>query len=186
MKATELFHQDGRSAEIYYCGQCRIVHRTQGFAEQCCKPNICECGAECPQYYTSCNECRRKKDIARERERFEKADKVTTWDGPVADPHSERYGANLDELLELLDCDGFEPPEYVWTCNERPVCNLDYYSIIESATSDACEDFDANSLLGDKELIAALEKFNQTNSKNVVWEPNYKLALVLHPKTKQP
>ena len=179
MNATELFHADGKSSGIYYCGQCRIVHRERESAEQCCKPYICSCGAECLKHWLICDDCRRKKDIAKERERFEKAEKVTAWNGAVADPHSDRYGRNLDELLELLDYDEADPPEYVWTCHERPVCVLDYDTIIEHATNDAYEDFDPGSLDGKKELTEALEKFNALNKENVVWEPNYKLALVL-------
>lgn len=179
MNAIELYHADGKPCGIYHCEKCRIVHRIKQLADECCLPRICECGAECQQYYTVCDDCRRKKDIAKERERFEKAEKVTVWDGPVTDPHGDRYGRNLDELLELLDYDEADPPEYVWTCHERPVCVLDYGRIIESATGDAYEDFDPGSLDGEKELTEALEKFNALNKENVVWEPNYKLALVL-------
>jgi hypothetical protein len=179
MNAIELFHADGKPCGIYHCEKCRIVKRTKEEADECCLPRICDCGAECAQYYTVCDDCRRKKDIARERARFDAAEKVTTWDGPVCEPHGDRYCRNLDELLELFDCDESAPPEYVWTCSERPVCNLDYGSIIEGATGDAYEDFDPGSLDGEKELTEALEKFNALNKEHVVWEPNYKVALVL-------
>jgi hypothetical protein len=179
MNAIELYHSNGKPCGIYHCEKCSVVHRTKQLADECCLPRVCDCGAECPQPYTVCDECRRKKDIARERSRFDAAEKVKEWSGPVCAPHSDRYGRNLDELLELLDYDESDPPEYVWTCSERPVCHLDYGSIIEGATSDAYEDFDPDSLHGEKELTEALEKFNALNKENVVWEPNYKVALVL-------
>jgi len=177
MNAIELYHADGKPCGIYHCEKCRIVHREKQLADECCLPRICECGAECPQYYTVCDDCRRKKDIARERARFDAAEKLTAWSGPVCEPHGDRYARNIDELLDLLDED--ETPEYVWTCSERPVCHLDYDSIIEGATSDAYEDFDPGSLDGEAELMKALEVFNAANKENVVWEPDYKKALVL-------
>ena len=177
MNATELFHADGRTAGVYYCAQCRHVHREKQLAEECCKPHICECGAECAKHWCICDECRSKKDIARELARFEKAEKVTEWSGPVCEPQGDRYARNIDELLELLEEDA--TPEYVWTCSARPVCQLDYDKIIEHATEDAYEEFESDSLDGDVELMAALDAFNAANREHVCWETDYTKALVL-------
>lgn len=38
MNATELFHSDGKTAGVWYCAECRVVHKDQPGAEQCCKP----------------------------------------------------------------------------------------------------------------------------------------------------
>ncbi len=35
MNATELFHQDGKTANVFYCGKCRIVKRSKEEAETC-------------------------------------------------------------------------------------------------------------------------------------------------------
>jgi hypothetical protein len=179
MNALELFHADGKPCGIYHCEKCRAVHRDKQLADECCLPLICACGAAFPRHYTACDECRRKKDIARERARFDAAQKMHEWRGPVCDPRSDRCARDIGTLLELLDCDGAEPPDYVWTCSERPVCQLDCGSIIAASISDSYEDFEPSSLRGQKELTKALEKFNALNKNNVVWEPNYESALVI-------
>src|SRR6185369_10937636 len=112
MNSTELFHKDGRSTGIFFCGQCRIVHRTEGGAVECCAPRKCsECGKEVDRYWTVCESCRNERDARAERERFEKANKLTDWDGWVS--LGDRYFESVDELLEYCESEGIAEPEYV-------------------------------------------------------------------------
>jgi len=187
MKATELFHANGKTAGVWYCSECRIVRKTQQEAEECCKPKICtRCKtAECQEYRTVCKLCNDIIDREREEERFAKAEKVTEWNGPVySDSHdigNEGYAENIEEALDWLECmseDG-KIPEYVWTCNERPICHLNFDSIIESSTSEAYEGWETENLNGLEELEAAIEKFNELNKDDVCWLPNYKKALLI-------
>lgn len=68
----------------WFCGKCRLLHHSIDIAEQCCKNKICSCGVEITeQYYTTCKTCRRIQECQKEKETFEKAQKVETWDGPV-------------------------------------------------------------------------------------------------------
>jgi hypothetical protein len=190
MNAIELFHADGKPCGIYHCEKCRVVHREKQLADECCLPRICDCGAECPQCYTVCDDCRRKKEREREAERFAKAEKVTEWNGAIYSDGrgwNEGFFANVEDLEDWLACeeedDGSQPdrPEYVWTCDDKPFCQLEYDHIIENATQEAYEDWDAGNISGEKELKAAIEAFNEANKEHVSWEPNMKRALLLPP-----
>lgn len=192
MNAIELFHADGKPAGIYHCEKCRIVKRTKDEADQCCAPVKCAiCGAEnVRQYHCNCDACDEKKRVESEAERFAKAEKVTEWNGAIySEGHgwNEGYFANLEDLEDWLACeedeDGSQPdrPEYVWTCDDKRFCQLDYDHIIENATQEAYEDWDAGNISGEKELKAAIEVFNEANKEHVSWEPNLKRALLLPP-----
>lgn len=183
MNAIELYHQDGKPTGVFYCSECRIVHRGKSLAEKCCAPVMCcECGHPVGEkYYITCNQCRDKKREAVERERFEKAEKLTDTEcGPVV--HGDTYAASVEELLEMID--GEDRPEYFWTCNESPVCNLDARTIIGRYTEDAYEDFDPDTLKGIPEFEAACKAFNVANAGHVKWDVNYK-ACVLLPKIQE-
>jgi hypothetical protein len=179
MNATELYKSDGTTAGIYYCEKCRIVHREKSLAEQCCMPVMCSCGKECQKYYTKCPACVSADRSKKERLRFENAEKLMEWNGPVMLPDSDGYFATVGDMFDEVDPD--DCPEYVWTCSEKPVCHLDIDRIIEAATDDAYEDFDSDSLLGQKELALALDAFNEANKGNVCWDVNYRKCLVLQP-----
>lgn len=192
MNAIELFHADGKTAGIYHCEKCRIVKRTKAEADQCCAPVKCaDCGSEnVPKYYTVCDACRHKKEADREAERFAKAEKVTEWSGAIYSDGrgwNEGFFANVEDLEDWLACeeedDGSQPdrPEYVWTCDDKPFCQLDYDHIIENAIQEAYEDWEPDSITGADALKAAIEAFNEANKEHVSWEPNYKRALLLLP-----
>jgi hypothetical protein len=192
MKPIPLFHEDGKTAGIFYCSQCRIVARTREAAEQCCAPAKCSaCGAEAKQYYTKCEACLSADRIKREADRFEKAEKVESWDGPVycdSIGWNEGYFRDLGELEDWIadqyEEDGIAIPPYAWACNSIPFCQVDIDRIIENATQEAFEDWDGETE-GYAELKAAIEKFNEANKALVSWKPNYKLAVVLLPTDSQ-
>jgi hypothetical protein len=185
MTASELFHADGKPTGVFYCGKCRIVHRDRIMADNCCVPYRCKyCDVEVDKYRLVCAACCRKQDIAKEAARFEKAEKLTAWDGPVVMPDSDRYFSDVGDYLDQTEWDEEQTEcEYLWTCHAKPVCHLDYDTIIENATQEPYEDFDPESLRGRKDLEVALAVFNELNKGNVCWTPDYKVALLL-PKTK--
>lgn len=180
MDAIELFHQDGKSAGIYYCEKCRLVYNGKHQAAQCCAPVVCECGTEIEdRYYRQCRKCRHVAHLKRERELFEKAEKLTEWNGPVLLPDSDRYYASIQDYMDDA-FDGEVPQhEYVWACDSRPICVLDLYRIIENATDDAPEEFDPDDLEGRTDLEAAIDRFNDLNKGVVMWESDHKTAVVL-------
>ena len=187
MNATELFHKDGKATGVFYCTSCRIVSRTQEQAEECCKPRKCSnCKCELPKetYYTGCSDCRVKREAAKEKERFERAEKVSAkeWGGWV---YLEDVGDNngyfdsVGELLAHFEEEGLELPDYCYVAEPKQWVQAEVYQITQSIEGDAPEDFDFRSLAGLKELKEALEKFNEANANELIWWPNYKKAVLL-------
>ena len=176
---------------VYACGKCGHVKSSDVEAESCCRPSICPCGKNPNDPgWTLCNDCRRSKEIERERARFEKAEKVTAWDGPVyLEGAGNEFFSDLEEFLqwwqdEAVDWDG-EPPAYVWTCHVRNTVSADVSDITEHIEwPEGMEDAE---LKGLDELRAAVDAFNAANAEFKSWEPNYKRALILSlPQTKTP
>lgn len=189
MNAKELFHQDGKTAGVYYCGECRIVAKTREQADECCAPYKCAyCGCAVPRknYRTACADCIAANDEKKERERFEKAEKVEEWEGPVfcdAASYNEGFFPSLGELFDYFGCEanfdenGSEGiPAYVWTCRVIPFVSYDVGSIKESL--EGYEDWEGDTD-GDDELQAALDAWAEKNKGRVRWEPDYSRAVVL-------
>lgn len=183
MKATELHLADGKSAGIFYCGECRIVHRTQNEAEACCVPKRCRCGAELKPRtaWLICDVCRDSAEAKKDAEQYAAATKIKAedWYGPVwcGVGGNEGYYASVDDLLEHFEDDKL--PEQIYACTTHPICRLDYDSIIEHATQDAYEGWDPDQLTGKAELVAALTEFNERNKGEVCWQVDYKRAVVV-------
>lgn len=183
MNATELYLKDGRAAGIFFCGECRIVHRDESLANQCCSPRFCtRCGvAEQPKYSLLCEPCARLASAERERERFEKAEKVEEWDGWVYCEGTGRdgYSESIEELLDLLEDSGDPIPPYVWTCTAIPFAAVTIDEIKDRICDDAYEDFDADDLSGLDDLKEALDKFNQANEGVLSYQPDYTKAVLI-------
>jgi hypothetical protein len=184
MNGTELFKADGTATGVWYCEKCRVVHRAKAHADSCCAVKLCECGAVVAAHSMKCEACWDKEVRNRAAERFHKAAKLATWDGPVwAEGCGDNDGffGSMDEFMEWMDDrDADEStPAYVWTCDKKPVVQLDSADIIERATEDAYEDFDSGLLFGLAELDAALKAFNELNKGFVNWIPNYTRAVVI-------
>lgn len=185
MNATELFHQDGKSAEIFYCGQCRIVARSKELAELCCAKRKCQrCGGEAPSGWLICDACRKLKEVEEEKERFEKAEKITKWDGWVFSEGHGYQDGYFESLSEFLDwCQDEEIPEsevtYVWACKSNQFVNADVSDITERICDNAYEDFEPDCLNGLEELKAALEKFNEANACQLAYNPDYTKAVLI-------
>lgn len=181
-EAIELYKQDGTSAGIFYCSECRSVYRTKEEADGCHGERTCECGGKIERYYSTCSACRNKawkaEQEAKERERFEKAEKVSYADykgGMLFD------GDKYHDDLESLEDDLFDVslPAYVWACKDIGVPKANSDSIIENLLENMWEDADHNDLNGLEELDAAIEKFNAANQSISVWEPDYSTAIIL-------
>jgi len=184
MNATELYHKDGKSTGIFFCAGCRTVHRAQPEADQCCAPRHCpDCPELAPKHRIYCQSCEDKRAAAREAARYDKAEKVTSWDGWLycesLSGHNEGYFESVADLLEYAADDEHDGPDYAWTCHARAFCQLDFDSILESATQDAYEDWDSDSVNGVEDFKAAIAVFNEANKEHVSYAPNYKKALVL-------
>jgi hypothetical protein len=188
MNATELYLKDGRTAGIFFCGQCRIVASSRTFAEDCCQNYKCEsCGKDTGgRSYTKCATCINAERKAKEAERFAKAEKLTKWDGWV---FCEGLGVgngffeSIEDMISDIGEDGDESlPEYVWACEANHFVCADVSDITERIADNAYEDFDVDDLGGLDELSAAIDKFNEVNKDVVSYEPDYTKAVLLSPR----
>lgn len=185
MNAIELFHKDGRPAGIWHCEKCRIVANNLEQAESCCRPYKCSgCGSECERYHTLCRICVEAKQEQQERDRFEKAEKLTAWDGWVYSDgygHQDGYFSSLDDFMEFVLEEGIEAPAYVWACKSEAFAYADVDHILENIEQNGYEDFDADTLDGIPELKAALEAFTEANKGVLSYTPDYSQCVLIQP-----
>lgn len=187
MNATELYLKEGKSAGIFYCEKCLCVAGSQHLAEQCCKNYLCsKCGKDVgSRSWLVCDACRSAAEVEKERERFDKAEKLTTWDGWVflegigREGFSESLSDFYDNWADEHD-EGGELPKYVWACEANHFVRADVSDITWAMEGEAYEDFDFDTLEGLDELKAALAKFNEANSAVCSYQPDYSKAILLN------
>jgi len=182
VNAKELFHSDGRSAGVWHCDKCGIIHRLESAAESCCQINKCEdCGKDCERtYYTICKDCERKKIDENKRLQFEKAKHVpeSEWNDRVYDGND--YYDSVEEMREMRESNGDEILEYVWACETRPLVNIDVSDATQCIEDRAYDDFEFEDLHGIKDLEKALDAFNEANKDFLLFTPDFSTAIVLH------
>lgn len=141
------------------CGTCGRVHQNESNATHCHGIRKCEdCGVELPQdrSWIVCDTCRSKHEAAREKERFEKAEKLTPEEYQKSakrdvvyceNVHAdaghgdmgENYWSSIDELACACEDAGVPLPDYVYACIEHTP-HSDAQNIIENALEDTYED----------------------------------------------
>lgn len=178
MKTQELFNADGKSANVWYCGECRVVHKEKTKADKCCEPWLCKtCGKDAGQYRIKCSACTRAEYDQRDRERLEEAAIVEDYDGWVF--ALEGYG-NQDgyfpSVEELIDCywdagdAGF--PSHVFACKSR-VLKADVCDVLEQLDCNGYEEMTEHAC-GIEDLSKAIDTFNEANKEVfTVWEADY-------------
>jgi hypothetical protein len=191
MNATELYLKDGRSAGVFYCEKCKIVHRTTAEADQCCMPYHCKgCGKETQRYVNICSACFNKQQDKKEAERFAKAAKITKWDGWVYVEglgYQNGYFQSVEDLIDYLtDEEDGNYPQYAWTCSANHFVNAEISDITERIGDNAYEDFNTEDLNGLQELKAAIAKFNDANKDAVSYTPDYTTAVLIEKPKEQP
>lgn len=190
VNATQLFHQDGTPAGVWYCGKCRYARREEDEAERCCQPHTCPCGAEAPQGWTICSDCERTKRAVHERAVSDAAGKcgiddykgeivfVDDWDSYLdLDELDDRIADSIAEFIELGGRPWeWEPPRVYATTARRPMINIG--EAIESALEDSY-DGARDAILSSAESDLA-EFVDMWSSKNmpVVYYSNPKIAIV--------
>jgi len=186
MNATELYLKDGKPTHIFYCEKCRYISSSQELAEQCCKNYQCsQCGKDTGQRaWTICDDCRAANSAEKERERFEKAEKLSDWDGWVylEGTGNDGYHQSLSDFYDNWADDhdeGGTLPEYVWSCRPNHFVRADVSDITERMDDEAYEDFDPETLNGLPELKAAIETFNAANASVCSYEPDYSKAILI-------
>jgi hypothetical protein len=175
--AKELFLEDGKPTGIFFCSQCRIVSRDKEFADKCCVPDKCRiCGEDVPEKHWSVHRSCREKEI------FDKSEKLTSWDGWVcADGigHNDGYFESVEELKEYCEDEEIELPEYVHPCIEVSFEGVDLERAIERVTEEMFEDA-WDHLKGLSELEEAVKVFNEKNKELVTYIEDPKRVILLH------
>jgi len=162
MNPIPFFRAPDKDPEFFACGKCGQVHDIAEVAEKCCRPNICECGAECRLYWLSCDQCLDRKRAERDKAARDKAPriKLADYDGPVYDEHMDKYFENADLWLEECEMDDVEPV-YGWTCDVR-TASLDIMGAIENALDDV--EYEDAYFDNEDELIDFVNEWNNRQS----------------------
>jgi hypothetical protein len=187
--AIELYHQDGHTAGIFYCSECRIVHLTKLAADRCHGTGKCEKCGEVVRFGVVCSACQgqefREKEQKRIAELFEKAEKI-----PAADhdgfvfyekaSHNNGYFESVEDFIEWTEYYPEHRPAYVWSCESHPPRLADVSDVTESIISEMWEDADESDLYGVPELAAAIDAFNEANKDVQIYEPDFTKAVILN------
>lgn len=119
-----------------------IEYKKKQAAAHCVKN--CICGKPLDyHYYLRCKECRELLDKAKERKRFEEAQKLSIedypehpvyWEGHRGDMGGEdsAYFSGIDAVLDYCENEGVDIPEYVWACSRKDL-HLDAETILQDA-----------------------------------------------------
>lgn len=170
---------------LYQCWKCNQYYHQRSIAEGCCtdefippgkKPHKCKCGTVLDyDIHTVCEKCR-------EKNRYEKAEKVTEWGGWIFadgiggnDGFFESVG-DLIEYIEDYSEPGEEMPTYVYTCTK-----VSFQVDIQNAIESASENFEELPWTLEEDLDELKETINEWNKaqKACSYTPNYKKVLLL-------
>lgn len=177
--------------KAWKCENCGKAFLVKEFADKCCddikKPKInnCRvCGCEVNPPWMICRECR-------EKERFEKAQKVkyseykTQW---LWDESKQEYFSDKEALQDRYDDDAFDEqgdntvaqyPVWCYGCIEIPFrVNID--TAVERAGEDMYEEFDASKEIVElKELTDFVEVWNKKQTARA-FVVDYKKVVLLN------
>lgn len=175
----ELFTKEGKSTQIWACGECRIVHREEEAARQCCRPRRCDaCGVEVePRTFLQCEACRNAQQEAWQQQRWDKAEKVPlkSYDGPIYDDDHDRFFHDSDDLQEAIE-DGEYQPGRLYACKTFGL-HFDAHDLLEHAVQDHHEDaFDQVSHESLTKLQGMLDEWAREQPVES-WAPNYAQGL---------
>lgn len=179
-KVKPLYLEDGLESGVFYCTECRAVNTTNLCYK--CSPQYCKhCDLEIKEKgWTICSDCRASEERKKEKEKFDKAQKVNflNYQDFVFDPNSELYFESPEDYLEY-ELEEDVVSEYIWTCEPYSLSPIDAGWIAEQATEEMHEEaYDQISDKSLKELQTALDKFVSDNNHIQSYKPNYKKALV--------
>lgn len=194
MRVLELFTANQKSAGVFACGECKIVHKTQAAAEQCCDWKCHKCGAKTDRFSTQCSACW---DIVRAEghaRRLAAAKLVTEYDGWICCESgcgsNDGYFQSIEDYVDYIYDEGWgdpesdecrEWPEFVFAC-EKEVKGIDVGHVIENLCEDGYEDMGEN-FTGMDELRAAVDAWNAKNQNGLTcWSVDYKKKIAVPPR----
>jgi len=109
-----------------------------------------------------------------EKERVEKAEKLEAWGGWVyLEGIGSEYFPSVEDLLDVLEDDGEETPEFAFICKPIQFHAPSAERIIEWACEDHYDEA-SERIKGEAPLSRALQEFERKNRHIVSYEPDYK------------
>ena len=187
MNPNQLFTSGGTPTIFWVCGICGRGFDSQEGASRCCCCDVCGKPIDKKRDYSHRHRaCQLERDKNRYKDRIEKAEKLESWDGPVFNDvggsGDERdYYANIDDMIEAIEDEEGELPEYVFVCDTVPL-QLDFDRIIDDLVTDTFDDAE-DQLSGLVELRNAVKAFNDKNTDVCCWRIDYSRAVKI--KTKE-
>lgn len=178
-----------KPASVWYCTNCKIVHRYQEHAESCCREAVCtECGKPTlAKHYTLCPDHSLEERKKKDKEALEKATLVESWNGYIysddATGYNEGYFEDAGILIDYCEDEEIEVPEFAYIAEETKFqLNADH--ILENAADGDHHEDILDSLVDREELETYIE---QWNAKQVAcsYYPNYKKKVRVRPVEKE-
>lgn len=176
--AKELFLADGKSAGVWYCTTCRLVKRTEAEADKCCRPWVCEnCGKESQKYHTLCTNCDNLRREAAKERRLADAELVEDYDGWICSQDAigpmDGYFRSVEEFIDYCEDEEIEIPEFVHCCRPHHI-TVRVEDALSRLEDEGWEGMTEH-LVGEKELIMAIDAFNIANAETCrVYDVDYK------------
>lgn len=167
MEPQELFNKTGESLKLWQCSKCRLIYLHLKMCEECCVPNLCECGNKCERSWLICESCKLEKKVNDIKQKLDKAELVEDIGQPVS--WDDECYESSDDLIDSLGLDQEFPLE-VFACKEVHLKHLDANEIIEEFWSDLDED---TRVRGVSALQEHLDDFWEENKSCVRYEPDY-------------
>ena len=173
MNAQRMYILMGRDLvplKNWFCSRCGLVCQDKELAEKCCTCR--DCGIDTNRFTTFCDDCRDLQRLKSQEKKFQEAEKLDDWDGPVYDDASDQYFVDLDELEEYYeDEDRLDDlPAFVQPCRKDPIYKACVQDFLDRYEDEMCED-EHPEPLGLKELEVAFKVFNELNKDRVYWVP---------------
>lgn len=196
MHAVQLNRADtGQLINRWFCSKCGKLAVDQDVAERCCCCRLCEKEIGKDDFYGDTQfpehkTCRAELDRQRELQRFEKAEKLEQWTGPVYASglgYSDGYFDFVDSLQDWCADEEDKLPDYVWCCTTDKCCPTAdhlYEMITERVIENGWDEMETDDINGTDELYEALKVFVAANEKLVCWNIDTSRALLLKPAAK--
>jgi len=176
---------------VYECNLCHELYYDKSKADYCCQDRTCSiCGIVIGKndYYTICEACKNKKQIERQQELFEKAEKLTWVEYQEKYPNhmiswGDNYYPDIDYIYDEFYDNEDELPDYVWgtTVSEIEICPFELIQDFEERAD--IEDYEMDSSAA-SELIEFFKDWNKRNPQTIYYETN-KVAILINKEEKK-
>lgn len=175
--------------KAYQCEKCKqaYLRKEQADNHHCTHERKCEdCGKALePQwYYTICEGCRINREFQKEKDRFEKATKITlaeyesAYPGLIFTDGEDGFGSDADSLADVMADESGHYPTYLWGTTRQEI-NLDADSIVSMLEEDsnAYEDYEVSESAAE-DIRRFVDEFNEKHQDHS-FAVNYGVAVLL-------